>query len=236
MKKILSILKVTFGYFCIPWGIGMIMVAIVNPDNQEMMYIPFGFGVFILYLGIIIIKKHNKKEKMIPDNNKAISFLHTYFNKHPAVAKMINKYSINGFGTKYFTYCSPNSDGYLLATKWLTFGYLPIIPIQQDRIKITKDDNKIYVPFYFMTAKFEYLLKNTIALNKNLVRYTYIFYFLVLLPLITTPVIIFVILLINKSFQFSTGVFWLIILGCLFWAILWFMIEEYWSKKYFMKK
>ncbi|MGA9566550.1 MAG: hypothetical protein WBS19_13570 [Candidatus Korobacteraceae bacterium] len=45
-------------------------------------------------------------------------------------------FSVNGFGTTYYGHADPHQDDSYVATKWLIFLFIPIIPLGSYRIKL----------------------------------------------------------------------------------------------------
>lgn len=81
-------------------------------------------------------------------------------------------YSINGIGTKLYGRAMKNQDGSYVATKWIIFLLLPIIPLSSYRVTRGKTESSIS-PFPIFGEKTNYTMKK-ISLNWSQVGKTYL--------------------------------------------------------------
>lgn len=55
--------------------------------------------------------------------------------------------SWNGIGTMYRSFGTPDQEGWMMATVWSTFLYIPIAPLRRERVRILRDVSSSYREF-----------------------------------------------------------------------------------------
>lgn len=239
-KKFIRIMKLIFGIVLIVFGL-LVTFAIISagtPKQNEMyqLYIAIGINAFLLIGGSGLLLKYfktrEKKDLSLTNSDKPL----TFFDEYPQILRLIERYSMNGIGTKYFTYGNQMEDGSILAMKWFTIAWMPVIPIRQDRIKIIEENDTIYIPLVFWKSKFVYEKIDSFPINKKLRRITYIFYYALFLPALFLPIVSLIVWSILVNFSSDTYSFWLTVFGIFFYGIFCFFLEEKWNKKYFLNK
>lgn len=239
-KKFIRIMKLIFGITLILFGL-LVAFAIISagtpkPNEMYQLYIAIGINAVVLIGGSLLVMKYfktkEKKDLSVTNSDKPL----TFFDKYPQILQLIERYSINGIGTKYFTYSNQLEDGSIMAMKWFTIAWMPVIPIRQDRIKIIEETDTIYIPFVFWNSKFEYEKIDSFPINKKLRKATYIFYYALFLPALLLPIVSLIVWSILTNFSSETYTYWLAVLGVFSFGICCYFLEEKWNKKYFLNK
>lgn len=105
--------------------------------------------------------------------------------------------TINGIGIKFLGFSDIADDGSCFVTKWVTFLYVPIIPLS--RIQVVKNSTSEY-----------YIIAKTKLMKKEVFK-TYLFGWL-LFPLFifVPPLLLFLIADNNHLYQLIVGSIWTI--------------------------
>ena len=89
--------------------------------------------------------------------------------------------TVNGFGTQYYGW-EHHNDGTATATKWLVAGFFPIIPFGSARLRVIQSEPVKGVPWF---SEYQNIGRAPVSLRR--VFLTYVYAYLILLPLLIAP-------------------------------------------------
>lgn len=236
-------LKKIFNWFKLFLAIDILAVSIIMPIAgwQEMQegenrwigvligfVIFFSVGLSLLYW---FFKTHRK---LYPPLDMDI-LESRFYNAFPRLSNVLDGWNFNGFGTKYFSYSNRQPDNSVYATKWITVAFLPIIPLYRERIKIISEKEKFTIPFFISSSRTQFQKMERIKINKRLNVLNLLFYYLIFLGGIISPLILVLIYLKQLLVIFPATRFWWLIVLYFAWGIFLMLMSELWDKRIFLR-
>jgi|GEM_PF-1337028 len=150
--------------------------------------------------------------------------------------KLLEGWSFNGCGTMQLTRNRRTEDGSYETITWVTFFFLPVAALHQERITPMQREKSIQMPFLFSYTSATYRRMHPAPLRRRLIWLTYAFYYLLWLPALVLPLVLLLAFLDELNRAFPGPRFWLLILGYFAWGVCWMAIMEFWNKRLFLKR
>lgn len=192
-------------------------------------------GIFIALSVVLFIWFLRTRKKLNANSENFDDALESaFYMRNSKWIKHIENFSFNGCGAMYFTQNSKNEDNSIQVIKWLSLIHLPIVPLYQDQIKL--EEEKHTSSFLFSKSLTNYQFLERKPINKSLVRLTYVFYYLFLLPAVVLPIILFLIFIKEVNEIFSGTSFWYLLLAYFAWGIFLFFLADIWNSKLFLNR
>lgn len=204
--------------------------------HPERYWIMLFIQLFFLTIGMLLffwfLKARNKSSiTQVNSTNYESSFYRSY----PKFVQLVENWQFSAFGTDYYTYSQQQADESLEAIKWMRISIFPIIPLYQEKFSKFADDSQHQVA---ITSSHKHLKKfnfaQRIPINKRLIIWTFLFYYLFLLPAILLPLFLMITFKNEILGTFTGPSFWIVIALYLCWGIFLLSLSHFFSKKLFL--
>jgi len=193
------------------------------------------FSIILFVIGFLLLLWFIKYHKIYYLRIDPLIKESRFYSKNRRFCDFVDGWSFNGFGTKYFTYSNKQVDESIYATKWLTLAFIPLIPLYQEKIIIVSEKEILRIPLLFQSSKLIYKVIERLHLNSFLIKLTYCFYFLFVIPALVLPIVFLLIYLAELNIMFSGKKFWWVILTYFAWGIFIIFLTELFNKRFFLK-